>query len=500
MRESRRKIIALFLVNTILLLLAYGGFFKEGFSADALSQQLWPTTNIEAWMMNGRFLAALTGWLLHQIGINTAFHYKIFYLLFITMVAGSMTLMQEAALTAVERQESLTETWMIRGMIALIYINGLFTENFMFPECFLIFGLAYLFSALSGYLLFSGKRKIAAMLSFIVAAMFYQPVLIATVIIILAIAFIRTIQTQGRILFWIRNAICAALGTIALILLTLRLGSYAERLRGGVLSKSVGALNIGFILSELWRNFLLFCKSGMGLLPPVFLPGLCLLLPAVVCGTGVIATPAGNAEHRKTAYPWYLLFLASALSLSFSIVAGNGMRMLSGRLLGGLYATVAAGFLIAFCLTEKPVHRMVLGGLAMGFLLIQTVFCNTIMMNHYISNEKDLTYARMIYDQILLYEAGGGETVTKVAYTQDEVCYDAYEDVYYKFGEINARTIHRTGWMLLRKVTQEEGREFTLVDMDESVVQAYFAGRDWDTFRPQEQLVFQGDTLYWCVY
>lgn len=500
MREHRQKAITLFIVNIILLLLAYGGFFKEGFSADALSQQLWPTTNIEAWMMNGRFLAALIGWFLHQMGINTAFHYRVFYLLFIAMVASSMTLVQEAALSAIKRQESPWETRAIRSIISLVYINGLFTENYMFPECFLIFGFAYLFCAVSCYLLFSKKRTIAAVLCFIAAALFYQPILITYAIIIIALRLIQTARTGGRILLWIRDAVCAAFISVALILLTLRLGSYAERLRGGVLSKGVGALDTGFILSELWRNFLLFAKSGMGLLPPVFLPGLCLLLPAVVCGTGVIATPAGNAEHRKTAYPWYLLFLASALLLSFSIVAGNGMRMLSGRLLGGLYATVAAGFLIAFCLTEKPVHRMVLGGLATGFLLIQTVFCNTIMMNHYISNEKDLTYARMIYDQILQYEANGGDTITKVAYTHDEVCYDAYDDVYYKFGEINARSIHRTGWMLLRKATRNEDREFSLVDMNEEVARIHFSGRDWDTFRPQEQLVFQGDTLYWCVY
>ena len=31
-------------------------------------------------------------------------------------------------------------------------------------------------------------------------------------------------------------------------------------------------------------------------------------------------------------------------------------------------------------------------------------------------------------------------------------------------------------------------------------VEKYFLDKDWNEFNVQEQIIFQGDTVYWCVY
>ena len=40
-----------------------------------------------------------------------------------------------------------------------------------------------------------------------------------------------------------------------------------------------------------------------------------------------------------------------------------------------------------------------------------------------------------------------------------------------------------------------EYREMTMWEYNK-----YFGGLEWDTFEPETQLGFEGDTLYWAVY
>ena len=50
---------------------------------------------------------------------------------------------------------------------------------------------------------------------------------------------------------------------------------------------------------------------------------------------------------------------------------------------------------------------------------------------------------------------------------------------------------------LLKKITN---REFEIKDMDSQIYYEYFKDKDWNYFNPHEQLIFKGDTLYWCKY
>ena len=36
--------------------------------------------------------------------------------------------------------------------------------------------------------------------------------------------------------------------------------------------------------------------------------------------------------------------------------------------------------------------------------------------------------------------------------------------------------------------------------MDSQIYDEYFKDKDWNYFNPHEQLIFKGDTLYWCKY
>ena len=52
----------------------------------------------------------------------------------------------------------------------------------------------------------------------------------------------------------------------------------------------------------------------------------------------------------------------------------------------------------------------------------------------------------------------------------------------------------------LLRYTSDEDHDFQLIDMDEDVFKKYFEGRDWVEFDVDEQVVIEGDTLYWCAF
>ena len=145
--------------------------------------------------------------------------------------------------------------------------------------------------------------------------------------------------------------------------------------------------------------------------------------------------------------------------------------------------------------------RRYLAYFSLLYLCIQIVSCNTIMMNHYISNEEDLQVAREAYAQIQYYEQTTGKEIKHIAWCTDTNCENRYPNVYYQYGQINERVLSQTAYCMLVMAT--DNQRFTdeaLVPMKAEIYDQYFKGKNWDVFLPQEQMIFQGDTLYWCIY
>jgi hypothetical protein len=42
--------------------------------------------------------------------------------------------------------------------------------------------------------------------------------------------------------------------------------------------------------------------------------------------------------------------------------------------------------------------------------------------------------------------------------------------------------------------------DLSRTEMDPAIYEKYFKGRNWDYFDADEQVVIQGDTVYWCIF
>ncbi len=481
-----KKYIKIFLIDLGMLLLAYGGFWREGFGADTLSQFAIPLINIETWITYGRFLAYAVNYALYNLGINTVYHYHIFYLFFMVVCAASLGIYQMVFIELFEKKlnGTLRETGFF-ALTGIIFINGFFCENYMFPECFIGFSLAFLFSALGTFFITRGKY-FSGGISLLVSALFYQaPVILSAI----AVTFYFYMKSKGRpgkkeLLTGFFTCIYAAF--LALVT-TMTGGQFAK-----MLGDTPKALEFAGIKSEIMRivsGFMSFLKSGYNLLPPVYLPLIIMAIPIAFClftgifkGTGMISK-----------WIWYIALHVILFGMAFLLSRGEA----TPRLLGGLYMTLAVLYMIPLVLSEDK-RADYLWAVAIAFFVIQVVFTNMVMMNHYISNELDINAGKLAYNEILKYEQETGNTVTKVARTTDESTFDTWPGVYYRCGQINERVMNIVPYSLL--VYSSAGRSYEIVQMDKDIEEEYFAGKDWDSFDADEQMIFLGDTLYWCIY
>ena len=92
-------------------------------------------------------------------------------------------------------------------------------------------------------------------------------------------------------------------------------------------------------------------------------------------------------------------------------------------------------------------------------------------------------------NEINKYEAESGTQIKNI-----ELCTDQKSDLV--SGE-NALTEKYAFEPLMEYVS---GREFKVKNMSENTRTQKFNKKDWKTYSPSEQLIFENDTMYLCVY
>jgi len=504
---------------------AFGGFLRDGFGADAAAQHVMARININRWPYNGRFLAYWMNDLLDRAGVNAVFHYRVFYLIFMVNCTLSLCILQEmlervfwferkervgasGALSVreiqqgkVQEESEWSRKWVIRQLLlytlsGLFYINGLFTENFMFPECFLSFSLAYLLCSLAAYLLAVRERNIVGFFLLLAASMLYQAPVAAVPLFLISYWMMQnggeiTRKVLSRGVVWTFVCLLLAGGTT-------KIGGMLA-VRDGQLVKGVNPTGLGQVISSTVRNLMAFGTSGFHLMPPLFLPLLSWGIPLCLLLYGWHRKKIGRRPFCSVLFA-EVFFILLSMSLSIAVYQPNHYAEVTPRLMYGMYAAQTL-FILMTAMFAGERGRRYLAYFSLLYLCIQIVACNTIMMNHYISNEEDLQVAREAYAQIQYYEQTTGREIKHIAWCTDTNCENKYPNVYYQYGQINERVLSQTAYCMLVMAT--DNQRFTdeaLVPMKAEIYDQYFKGKNWDVFLPQEQMIFQGDTLYWCIY
>lgn len=138
-----------------------------------------------------------------------------------------------------------------------------------------------------------------------------------------------------------------------------------------------------------------------------------------------------------------------------------------------------------------------LGILILILLSGQYLSFNKIYIDKYKLNFADEIRCEMIEQAISEYEETSGETVTQIAfYEDDEVEMPFYPDLYCN-GDLIYSSFY-TDWSNLEAINYYLGSNYQKAEREETY-EKYFLDQDWDCWSPK-QMIFAEDTLHLCVY
>lgn len=484
----------LLLIDLELLFAAFGGFYRDGFGNDTLLQMINPLAGINTWYTNGRYLGYFLSYALYRVGFIATDHYKLCFLFFIFSLAVSTLLVQKTLEPHV--RPYLTTTLHKAGFCAatgLIYCNVLFTEHFMFTECFLVYPFAYLSAALAVYFIAVRNRKFTGLFWLVIASLFYQVALVQAAMILAAWLVLRDRAEFSVRLVW--KEILSAFAVIGIIVLNYMSMKVLAALH--ITYWAAKDINTGNNLAEktafLVPQFIQFLESSLQLLPPLWMP----LLYTAVCIA--VLTGALIRNRMKKEVVSFILLILLMTGLVFLIPFIQSTYGFNPRIVFIFYTEQSLLFVAAFIFSDRR-RRSLLCGISCAWIMVQIVFGNVIMANHYLSNQLDLTYTQMVYNKVVNYEQETGMTVDKFCAINDINSPSSYDEVEYKRDQINERGLSIEPYCLYLVVSGRKESNVQKVEMDPAVYSTYFKDKNWDYFDIDQQVIIQGDILYWCVF
>ncbi|MEE0866237.1 MAG: glucosyltransferase domain-containing protein [Clostridia bacterium] len=131
------------------------------------------------------------------------------------------------------------------------------------------------------------------------------------------------------------------------------------------------------------------------------------------------------------------------------------------------------------------------------FFVINSIYIINASSEMIAANLLDRNYANIILNKIDKYESENGIKVKKIA-----LDYDINPEYYYlgskHFRCLNYKSLS-TSWAMIGVLQTYSDRKFDEIDVPENIHSNYFANKDWDNYA-DEQLIFENDTLYLCIY
>ena len=390
-------------------------------------------------------------------------------------------------------------------------INLFIIEYFMFVETMgFLTGVffAVLAACFTAYF-YAGKGilyLIPALFSLLIAQFAYQP----TVGIFCVILFpLVSYYAGGKTARFIRNNV--VLGTMFGIVnvATIVMMKHYQSYRSAFTVVST-IENVKWALKTIWEVIRYSYKILDGILPNGTFLGVVVLLTVLTVVKAVLCCPR---EKVPTAVASVIYSMAAVTALQILYYAvGNQHAMRICYTVGALPGVAMMHYFLLDVPasdqnTESSRQEKSGNGVFSGinavavillimFLIGQYLSFQRVIIDRYKGNEADRLYIETIGQSIREYEQESGTQVTKVA-----VCQDAHvPDSWVEFSSdrySRARSLNRT-WSDIDSLNYYLKRKFKRADDNEEIRKQFFE-RDWNAFS-QDQLVFEGDTLYLCVY
>lgn len=486
---------SLFLFNFVLTVIAYGLFvFNFHFSLDdycVLYQQKDVAISIIS--ESYRNCLGIIFLLLDFIGLNVTKHQIFFGVILILAIAVSVTRITHEILKYIDGKALLVNL----GTICF-FLNVFVSEWFYFAEAYLHWALSIIgITYASVYLVKSDHLKknwlIGTLLLF-VAAGSYQVSLSIYVYIVMGIIFFQYKGTICKESFMsvvraAASAVVAVLSNICMTKFLVRIGFAFDqpRLTSDIHSFLPVLQQMIPFQKELWIR-------GKGVLPNGVMAGALLFL-LVLLAECLIQKRIGIVSIIYMG-----IVVLSGQMVMYLAIAAQGFFWVTLRIavpVFGIY-TVLIWFIAYY--SDRDFIRGIAQAVIILFLCFNFCGIQRMAVELLITNALDRYSVGQIGNYIHQYEESSKAVIQKVGFYKDQnPCDKYYEFMKTEYFEDFAIKAFTQEWSDLNALNYYTGRNYVRAEVPDDIKER-ISSKDWSGLVLEEQLIFEGDTLYIAVY
>lgn len=505
--EKKKQNILVFFAAFVVLFLAYSGFLNHSFTSDHVNAYMYnsegnkicPPLNPLYYIKTTLGLSGLSMWVnyfFELLGITKDIHQYILQLFTMILIAYAVRLLFSFYESFFPEKGKKV---VLLAVLLLGFINPYFCEIFVYVGYDKIFGII---AAIFGSILFSRKQYLWSFVCVLLAVTGYQ------IYYVLFLVYTSTwifLNAEGKIhkeTIWeyIKMYLVMLAPTLMLVFAFVL---YSFSGIGAYTGKTIVLDSNPLERIEHVKNrYHALMVTQQGLLPQYFL-AICFIVLTFLCFLFL--------KEKKVKDILFIIFHAICLSLypvTIYFVAANAS--FSGRIVWCVFAALSGIGLVALQKVDlKNWTGKVLGTVLLLIYCIDIYSVSSTITNFYISNALDCQIVQQVVAQIENYERNTGISVQKIAAASNPNSKYSYPQVGFLGMDYSnedagynnfTHKAMKDSWSDAELFIYLTKRPYSVIDMDSQVWAEHFEGRSWETFNPQEQLYFEGDTVYWCIY
>ena len=391
----------------------------------------------------------------------------------------------------IKKEKSVYWNILIASITFSILYNFASCEMFIFAESG-IMCLSILFSVIAACVFNSNvkHRYIISFLFVFLASIAYQATI--SVFVVMALV-IEAYKNKGNIKKIIGEAILIGLFYGGALVLNLAIIKVVDHIFKDTL-RPTATFTLQVIIATIKKYGTMMAVDTFTVLPKYFY--------LVVIGIMTIWYILNNLKTRdyfSILEYVILVFLAFIMPLLPVIATAQEQQYIEPRMTFS-YASVIAilvlYIVLKFDIDSSNINKKIAIIFAIGIMILNSMYFIRNSTENVVSGYLDRNVAKSILEEIYDYQ-----NKTNIKIENIGIAYDQRSTTYYN-GQPSLETTNVrsmvTNWAAVQVLEFYSGEKFTIVETPDDIKQE-FLKHDWHFYTP-EQLVFNGDTLYICLY
>lgn len=487
-----------FIVMLLAYMFAYGTMYIRHYATDSYYAIMNATSYGRGNLALGRYGCELVYYLARLCRVD---YDRAFYLFVSIMIVSFalFTAMISHHIIRVTQTTNAKKQWMIRGALILVLANSFAQEWFTFWECALQWAFSLLFLGLAIVQIgekFTIKRWIASIVLLTLSLGFYQAsvaiflIVSCTIIYMIHEGVLDKNALVQSILVIIIGGISSVLNLISIKVFQF-LGLTHQTVRTGEMTVDVILNNVKALAKSSGTVFLDNC----GIFPR-YLFVVCMLVLLVYIVYRIMSLR--QAVGSRIVY-LFLMLVGAICSIYIPHLFTTSL-FLAQRTLVGFWTIGTMIILVSTSYARNNSKGNVLiCGIECVLLITHLFVIQSLTIELINCNRIDEERSYAIQQEIMNYQNETGNTIDMIGIMKDSDVSRRYKISKYEYGD-TCVSAFCVDWSDINAINYYNKTTYQKIDVDEKIYKKYAEDKNWDSFNPNEQMIFDGNCLYIIIY